>query len=76
MVARTGVKAYSREEGPMPARHRDRRSAVVLSRHFVLVLIAVILQAIIVLALVVPFSLPRGDAWQAAAFLAFFASFL
>lgn len=47
-----------------------------ISRSFILVLIAVVLQAIIFLALLVPFSLPRGDAWQAAAFLAFFASFL
>jgi hypothetical protein len=49
---------------------------MVLSRHFVLVLVAVILQVIVFLALLVPFSLPRGEVWQAAAFLAFFASFL
>jgi hypothetical protein len=42
----------------------------------ILVLIAVILQAIILISWLVPFSLPRGEAWQAGAFLAFFASFL
>jgi hypothetical protein len=46
-----------------------------ITRHFILVVIAVILEAIIFLSLLVPFALPRGEAWQAAAFLSFFASF-
>jgi hypothetical protein len=47
-----------------------------VSRHFLLIVLAVVLQAIIFLSLLVPFSLPRGEVWQAAAFLSFFASFL
>jgi hypothetical protein len=38
--------------------------------------LAVVLQAIIFLSWLIPFALPRGEAWQAAAFLSFFASFL
>jgi hypothetical protein len=49
---------------------------VTITRHFILVVLAVVLEAIIFLALLVPFSLPRGEAWQAAALLSFFASFL
>jgi hypothetical protein len=47
-----------------------------VNRHFMLIVLAVVLQAIIFLALLIPFSLPRGEVWQAAAFLSFFASFL
>jgi hypothetical protein len=49
---------------------------VTLGRHSILLLIAVVLQAIIFLSLLIPFSLPRGDVWQAGALLCFFASFL
>jgi hypothetical protein len=49
---------------------------VTLTRHFILVVVAVVLEAIIFLSLLVPFALPRGEVWQAAAFLSFFASFL
>jgi hypothetical protein len=49
---------------------------VTITRHFILLVLAVVLEAISFLALLVPFSLPRGEAWQAAAFLSFFASFL
>jgi hypothetical protein len=44
--------------------------------HWLLVLLAVILEAIVLLALAVPFALPRLEAWQAAAFVAFFLSVL
>jgi len=47
-----------------------------MSRHFILIVLAVVLEAIIFLSLIVPFALPRGEVWQAAAFLSFFASFL
>jgi|GraSoiStandDraft_41_1057321.scaffolds.fasta_scaffold3264062_2 hypothetical protein len=47
-----------------------------ITRHFMLVVLAVVLEAIILLSWLVPFSLPRGEAWQAAALLCFFASFL
>jgi hypothetical protein len=46
------------------------------TRSSIFVILAVVLEAIIFLSWIVPFSLPRGEAWQAAAFLSFFASFL
>lgn len=46
------------------------------SRHWLLVLFAVVVQAIVFLGWLVPFALPRVEAWQAAAFLLFFGSFL
>lgn len=46
------------------------------SRHWFLVLCAVIVEAILFLAYLVPFALPRPEAWQAAAFSLFFGSFL
>ncbi len=46
------------------------------TRNWILVLLAVIVEAIVFLAWLVPFALPRVEAWQAAAFLLFFASFL
>jgi hypothetical protein len=49
---------------------------MVMTRHLLSVVVAVVIQAIIVLALLVPFALPRADVWQAAAFLRFFASFI
>jgi hypothetical protein len=50
--------------------------SVTLSRHFIFVVLAVVLEAIIFLSWIVPFSLPRGEAWQAAALLSFFVSFV
>ncbi|HTE85805.1 MAG TPA: hypothetical protein VK821_13835 [Dehalococcoidia bacterium] len=47
-----------------------------MNRHFIFIVLAVILEAIIFLSLLVPFALPRGEVWQAGAFLSFFASFL
>jgi hypothetical protein len=47
-----------------------------VNRHFLLIVLAVVLQAIIFLSLLIPFALPRGEVWQAGAFLSFFASFL
>ncbi len=46
------------------------------TRSSIFVILAVVLEAIIFLSWIVPFSLPRGEVWQAAAFLSFFASFL
>jgi hypothetical protein len=49
---------------------------VVLTTNRVLLLVAVVLQFIVFLSVLVPFGLPRIDAWQAAALLSFFGSFL
>ena len=46
------------------------------TRSSILVIIAVVIEAIIFLSMLVPFALPRAEVWQAAAFLSFFASFL
>jgi hypothetical protein len=49
---------------------------VVLTTNRVLLILAVVLQFVVFLAELVPFALPRLDAWQAAALLAFIASFI
>ncbi len=49
---------------------------VLLTRHVILVLVAVILQVIIFLALLIPFRLARGTVWEATAYFARFASLL
>jgi hypothetical protein len=57
--------------------HRERRAEFGnFSWRWILVLIAVVVEAIIFLSYLVPFALPRVEAWQAFAFLMFFGSFL
>jgi hypothetical protein len=49
---------------------------MVMGRHTIFLVLAIVIEAIIFLALLVPFALPRAEVWQAAAFLSFFASFI
>ena len=42
----------------------------------IFLIIAIIVEAIVFLAQLVPFALPRIEAWQAFAFIMFFCSFL
>jgi hypothetical protein len=61
---------------PGANRRTGRKRPVAFTRSSILVIIAVVIEAIILLSALVPFALPRGEVWQSAAFLAFFASFL
>lgn len=49
---------------------------ITITRSLILVIIAVIVQAIVFLSLLVPFALPKVEAWIAFALLSFFASFI
>jgi len=49
---------------------------MVWTRHLIFLVVAIVLEAIILLALILSFALPRPEVWQAAAFLSFFASFI
>jgi len=50
--------------------------AWIMGRSRIFLLVAVVIQAIIFLAQLLLFALPRAEVWQAAALLSFFASFL
>jgi hypothetical protein len=47
-----------------------------MNHHLIFLVVAIVIEAIVFLALLVPFALPRAEVWQAAAFLSFFASFI
>jgi hypothetical protein len=49
---------------------------VTWTRHLGFLIAAIVVEAIVFLGFLVPFALPRVEAWQAGALLLFFASFV